>query len=69
MFFTNPFAVLAESMSPIFMQVFVILMGLMVITGTLLDIIHKKNVKYFFNNAKKQKNLLLNLLQQAKEFL
>ena len=55
MFFTNPFAVLAESMSPIFMQVFVILMGLMVITGTLLDIIHKKNVKYFFNNAKKAK--------------
>tara|TARA_B100001123_G_scaffold435897_1_gene565247 strand:- start:1098 stop:1844 length:747 start_codon:yes stop_codon:yes gene_type:complete len=37
------------------MQSFVIIMGLLVIGGTLLDIIHKKNVKYFFNNAKKAK--------------
>ena len=27
----------------------------LVIIGTLIDIIHKKNVKYFFNNAKKAK--------------
>ena len=27
----------------------------LVIVGTLIDIIHKKNVKYFFNNAKKAK--------------
>ena len=37
------------------MQVFVIVMALLVIIGTLLDIIHKKNVKYFFENAKKAK--------------
>jgi hypothetical protein len=37
------------------MQLFVILMGLLVVVGTLLDIIHKKNVKYFFENAKKAK--------------
>jgi hypothetical protein len=30
-------------------------MGLLVVVGTLLDIIHKKNVKYFFENAKKAK--------------
>ena len=55
MFANNPFSILAESVSPILMQSFVILMGLLVIAGTLMDIIHKKNVKYFFNNAKKAK--------------
>ena len=51
----NPFLILAETISPIYMQIFVILMIILVITGTLLDIIHKKNVKYFFENAKKAK--------------
>ena len=52
---TNPFSTLAETVSPIFMQSFVIVMAILVVAGTLLDIIHKKNVKYFFNNAKKAK--------------
>ena len=51
----NPFAVLAESVPSIFLQSFVIIMVAFVIIGTLIDIIHKKNVKYFFNNAKKAK--------------
>ena len=51
----NPFSILAETISPIFMQMFIIVMALLVVVGTLLDIIHKKNVKYFFNNAKKAK--------------
>ena len=51
----NPFSILAETVSPIFMQLFVILMGISVVVGTLVDIIHKKNVKYFFENAKKAK--------------
>jgi len=51
----NPFSILAESVSPILMQSFVIVMGILVFVGTLLDIIHKKNVKYFFANAKKAK--------------
>ena len=51
----NPFAMLAEIISPIFMQSFVILMIVLIIVGTLMDIIHKKNVKYFFENAKKAK--------------
>ena len=51
----NPFSMLAETVSPIFMQMFIIVMALFVVVGTLLDIIHKKNVKYFFNNAKKAK--------------
>ena len=55
MFITNPFSVLAETVPSIIMQGFVLLMVLLVVTGTLLDIIHKKNVKYFFENAKKAK--------------
>ena len=51
----NPFSILAETISPIFIQSFVIAMALLVILGTLVDIIHKKNVKYFFENAKKAK--------------
>ena len=51
----NPFLILSETVSPIFMQMFVIVMATLVVVGTVLDIIHKKNVKYFFNNAKKAK--------------
>jgi len=51
----NPFATLAETLLPIYMQSFVILMLALIVVGTLLDIIHKKNVKYFFENAKKAK--------------
>ena len=51
----NPFSVLAETISPLMLQGFVIIMIALVIIGTLIDIIHKKNVKYFFNNAKKAK--------------
>ena len=52
---TNPFAILAESVSPIYMQSFVVLMIVLIVVGTLVDIVHKKNVKYFFENAKKAK--------------
>ncbi len=51
----NPFSVLSETVPAIAMQSFVVVMGLLVVLGTLIDIIHKKNVKYFFENAKKAK--------------
>ena len=51
----NPFSILSETVPAIAMQSFVIIMGLLVVLGTLVDIIHKKNVKYFFENAKKAK--------------
>ena len=51
----NPFSILSETVSTIAMQSFVVFMGVLVILGTLVDIIHKKNVKYFFENAKKAK--------------
>ena len=55
MLLINPFATLSETIPPIFIQWFVIVMAILVVVGTLLDIIHKKNVKYFFDNAKKAK--------------
>ena len=55
MFSTNPFSILSETVPLIGIQSFVVIMVALVILGTVLDMIHKKNVKYFFNNAKKAK--------------
>ena len=55
MIFNNPFSMLSETIPSIVMQSFLILMIALVVVGTLVDIIHKKNVKYFFENAKKAK--------------
>ena len=51
----NPFSELAEFMPSIVMQVFVVVMIILVVVGTVVDMIHKKNVQYFFENAKKAK--------------
>ena len=51
----NPFSELAEIVPSIAMRLFVVLIFILVVVGTLFDIIHKKNVKYFFENAKKAK--------------
>tara|TARA_Y100000590_G_scaffold435843_1_gene555763 strand:- start:456 stop:1247 length:792 start_codon:yes stop_codon:yes gene_type:complete len=51
----NPFSQLSDFLPNYYMQFFVLLMVMMVVIGTLLDILHKKNVKYFFENAKKAK--------------
>jgi len=53
MFSTNPFAELSAVISPAIMQGYVILMILLVIAGTILDMMHKKSAQYFFENAKK----------------
>ena len=55
MFSSNPFSELSASISPSIMQGYVILMVLLVIGGTVLDMIHKKSAQYFFENAKKAK--------------
>ena len=52
---TNPFFILSETFPSLAIQLFVIVMAILVTIGTLLDIIHKKNIKYFFENAKKAK--------------
>ena len=62
MFITNPFAELSIIIPSVTIQIFVVLMLLLILMGTFFDIIHKKNVKYFFNNAKKaKKNATKNL--------
>ena len=55
MFMTNPFSELSASISPAIMQGYVILMVILVAGGTILDMIHKKSAKYFFENAEKAK--------------
>ena len=51
----NPFAEVSLIVSPIIMQAFVILMFILVVAGTFFEMLHKKNVTYFFQNAKKAK--------------
>lgn len=54
---TNPFYELSLSISPSIMQGYVILMVVLVVGGTLLDMMHKQSARYFFENAKRaQKN-------------
>jgi hypothetical protein len=50
---TNPFAELSGFISPDAMQIYVILMVILVVGGTVLDMIHKKSAQYFFENSKK----------------
>ena len=64
---TNPFSILSETVPVIAMQTFVIVMGLLVVVGTLVDIIHKKNVKYFFENAKKAKKSAKKILSATEK--
>ena len=50
---TNPFYELSTLISPEIMQGYVILMVVLVIGGTILDMMHKHSAQYFFENAKK----------------
>jgi len=52
---TNPFSALSGMISPGVMQGYIILMFILVVLGTILDMMHKKSAKYFFQNAEKQK--------------
>ena len=57
MFTTNPFSELSGFISPLAMQIYVVAMIALVILGTLIDVIHKKSAKYFFEAGQKaQKN-------------
>ena len=52
---TNPFSILAETISPLAMQGFIFAMVILIAAGTVIQMIHHKNLTYFFNNAKKAK--------------
>ena len=63
----NPFADLATVIPAFLMQYFVIAMVLLIIVGTGLDMLHKKNVVYFFRNAQKAKKSAKNELTTGKK--
>lgn len=50
---TNPFEELFNVIPPMAMQVFLIVMVVLVVAGTIFDVVHKQSAKYFFENAKK----------------
>ena len=51
MFTHNPFA----DIPAVIIQAYVIVMALMVVGGTIIDTLHKKSAKYFFENSEKAK--------------
>jgi len=55
MFTSNPFAALSTSIAPAVMQAYVVVMILLVVAGTLFDVVHKGSAKYFFENWRKSK--------------
>ncbi|MFN3565873.1 MAG: hypothetical protein ACK4V1_07805 [Burkholderiaceae bacterium] len=55
MFTTNPYAGLSASLSPAVMQAYVIVMFILVVAGTLFDVIHKGSARYFFENLRRSK--------------
>ena len=52
----NPFAELSTHIASGVTQAYVVLMFLLVVAGTLFDVIHKKSAKYFFEDWQKSKS-------------
>ena len=55
MFTSNPFAELSASVPPAVMQTYVVIMALLVVVGTIVDIVHKRSARYFFDNWRNSK--------------
>ena len=55
MFTNNPFAELSASIPPAIMKTYVIVMVILVVAGTLFDIIHKRSARYFFESWRQAK--------------
>jgi hypothetical protein len=54
---TNPYAVAGASLPAGFLQWFLVLMVLLVVAGTLFDVIHKGSARYFFANMRRSKQM------------
>lgn len=48
----NPFAAMAGSIPPLAMQIYVAVMFLLVVCGTLIDLAHKGSARYFFQHRR-----------------
>ena len=55
MFTSNPFAELSAFVPPAVMQTYVVVMALLVVVGTIVDIVHKRSARYFFDNWRNSK--------------
>ncbi len=55
MFTNNPFAPVSDSLHPSFMRVYIVLMILAVIIGTLFDVYHKGSAKFFARRKEKSR--------------
>ncbi|MBK1718196.1 adenylyl-sulfate reductase [Thiocystis violacea] len=64
---SNPFAELSALIPPAVMQAYVVLMILLVIGGTLLDVMHKKSAKYFFEKGQTLKKLAKREVKSAEK--
>ena len=67
MIYINPFEELMAFVPAIALQGFVVVMILMVAIGTLVDMAHKKNAKYFFINFKRAKASATNELSGSQK--
>ena len=56
MFTTNPFAALSATVSPGAMQAYVVAMFVLVVAGTLFDVVHKGSARYFFDNWRRSRS-------------
>ena len=56
MFTNNPFAELSAFIPPAIMKTYVVVMVILVVAGTLFDVLHKRSAKYFFDNWRNAKN-------------
>ena len=67
MIYINPFEELLTFVPAIALQGFVVVMILLVAIGTLVDMAHKKNAKYFFINFKRAKASATNELSGSQK--
>ncbi len=68
MFASNPFSQMADLLPPLVMQVYIVLMVLAVIIGTLLDVVHKGSAKFFAQRREKSAAAALRQLSGGKTF-
>ncbi len=68
MFTNNPFAAVTDFLSPLAMQVYLVLMVLAVVIGTLFDIPHKGSAKFFALRKEKSNAAAKGTLAAARGF-
>lgn len=68
MFTNNPFTPVADFLSPLAMQVYIVLMVLAVVIGTLFDVYHKGSAKFFAQRREKSEAAAQRRLSSGETF-